>query len=272
MSTSTTSGRRRLATIGVLGAAVIGLSGCIMPPPLPEAPTEPSTAPSTAPSEPAEPETSAPSEPSEPAEPEEPSSGAIVEGEIPEGGEGTATFTVDERSAVALGATSPSGGDLALSMRVDDATVTIDDSNSVIEVFSFDPGPLEPTLAVVLDPGEYTVTLTEYGGAAADFIFETHTGTTPVAAGSSAQLELTDGPALAIVTLESGSETLAVTSEFDTVMWAGVLGSGTIYMDDDGGEGLNPQIEIDGEQPQDIAVVIDGYDDDDTGPLTLTVG
>ncbi|GEK79056.1 hypothetical protein [Agrococcus baldri] len=268
MSTSTTPARRALVTIGVLAATTVGLAGCIpMPPSAP--PTATVTPEPSAP--PAGPGTTEPSEPADPTETPEPGAGAnTVEGQIPADGEGTATFTIDERSAVVLGAASPSGEDLALSMQVGDATIEMDDSDSIIDAFSFDSSGRNPTLALVLDAGDYTVTLTEYSGDATDFVFEHHASSTTIEPGSSGELEITDAPALAIVPIASGTETLSVESEIDTVMWAGVLGSGSIYMNDDGGGNLNPAFQLEDEQPQDIAVVLAAYGSE-TGPLTLTV-
>ncbi|MCH1883997.1 hypothetical protein [Agrococcus sp. ARC_14] len=241
--------RRAVGAVGVAAIASLALAGCIPgPPPLPQA------------------------TPAAPIVQGETTAGEVRQGRV--GGDATTAVAlqVEERSAVVIGAHSPDDEDLTLHLTGPGVDVENDDAYGEIDVFGFEMETRDSALAAVLDPGEYTIEVGEFGGDSTGFELQVLTGSTVVPPGSSAELQLEAGGAIiAMVPLASGDETLSATADGDTVMWAYLPETDTDYRDDDSGGDRNPSIELSGEQPQDIVVVVHGYSDDDSGSVQLRV-
>lgn len=236
---------------GAAGAAAIvavALTGCIpSPPPLPQG------------------------TPAEPIVPGEANDGVVVEGVVPADGTATVPLTIDERTAVVIGATSTDDEDLTLRLTGPGVEVENDDARRP-DVFAFELQSLDPAVAAVLDPGEYTIELGEWGDDASGFQLQVLTGATTVEPGTSADFTFGPGqPAIAMVAVIHGDETISASSDIDTTLWAYVPTSDTDYEDDDGGSDGNPRIDLVDESAQQIVVVATGYDRDDSGTLQLTV-
>ncbi|MEE6272275.1 DUF2510 domain-containing protein [Georgenia sp. MJ206] len=133
------------------------------------------------------PETDAPTTPAGPAVPD----GAVIEvgapvsGFVPANGEWAATFTLAEESVVVVDARSTNDQDLTLQVLGSDGReLENDDRDDVFE----DGGSnwRDPAIGAQLEPGEYTVVLTEYTESASDFTLSLDTvqlvslGTVPV--------------------------------------------------------------------------------------------
>ncbi|SFS11597.1 hypothetical protein SAMN04487783_1600 [Agrococcus baldri] len=240
---------RAAGAVGVVAIIAAGLTGCIPgPPPVPQ-PT-----------------------PAAPIVQSGAAAGELREGFVPAGGTSSVTLTIDERAAVAIGATSPDEDDLTMHLTGAGTDVESDDASGDLDVFEFEMQTRDPAIATVLEPGEYTIELAEWGDDSTDYRLQVLTSTTTVTAGSVAELEFGPGrPALVIATITEGDEAIAATSDIDTTLWAYVPDSDQEYWDDDGGGDRNPRIELIGESPQDIAVVATGYDRDESGTLELAV-
>jgi len=235
--------------LGVIAIVAVALTGCIpAPPPVPQ-PT-----------------------PAAPIVQTGAAAGEVREGFVPAGGVSSVALTIDERAAVAIGATSPDDDDLTMRLTGAGTDVQSDDASGDLDVFAFEMRSRDPGIATVLEPGEYTIELGEWGDGSTRFRLQVLTSTTTVAAGSAAELEFGPGrPALVIASLGAGDEAIAVTSDIDTTLWAYVPASDEEYRDDDGGGDRNPRIQLIGESPQDIAVIATGYDRDDSGTLELRI-
>ncbi|MGC5617040.1 hypothetical protein [Georgenia sp. Z1491] len=287
---SIATNRRRVAAAGIVLLAASGIAACsdsgpIAPtgqppappsteaPPTEEPPVEEPTSeepPATEDPTSEEPTTEEPtSEEPPPEEPPVSGGGQGVEvsgeltGEVPSGGAATVTLEVTERAAVAVGATSPDGGDLQLAISGGDVDAGIDDTYGYADIFSFDQGNLDPAITQVLEPGSYTLELTEYGGDAAQYQLEVLSGTTVIPAGGTANLEITGQAAtLAIGELATGNESIATNGEIDSVLWTFMPSSHTAYEDDDGGDGLNSLIVLPGETVEPVVIAVNTYGGD----------
>ncbi|GEK79044.1 hypothetical protein [Agrococcus baldri] len=242
--------RRTAGIVGIATVTVAALTGCIpSPPPVPQ-----------------------PS-PAEPIVPGATSAGEVREGMVPAGGTSTVELQVDERSAVVIGATSPDDEDLTLHLTGPGVDVENDDAHSELDVFAFELDSRDPALAAVLEPGAYSIEVGEWSDDRSSFELQALTTAATVPAGTSADFDFAPGaPAIAIVPLAEGDESIAATSDVDTTLWAYLPESDTEYRDDDSGGDRNPLIELPGERPQDAVVVATGYDRDESGSLQLTVG
>lgn len=189
-------------------------------------------------------------------------------------------FELSERSAVALGAYSPSGGDLQLRLLGDDVDVYIDDAIPALEAFSFNNrfGMLDPTIGEVLDPGTYQVDVTALGSTDAEFVLELRTGTQTLTSGEAISVSWQDqNPALVIVSLDSGGEVLETSdSTGDPKIWASAPGSSVREYDDDGGDGVEARIDFSdapfgGDVTGDILLIVRDWDADTSGSTELAL-
>ncbi|WP_413317115.1 hypothetical protein AA0Z99_10505 [Agrococcus sp. 1P02AA] len=244
---------RRVAASAAVGAAVaMGLAGCIPgPPPVPV------------------PSPAAPITPGGSGG----STGGGADGIVPADGVATVDLVLEERSAVVIGATSTDEEDLTLRLVGEGIDIENDDGQpDSRRVFSFEPGSRDPMLAAVLEPGEYAIEVGEWSGDRSGYRMEVLTGTMTVSPGSTTSFGLRPGaPGIAIVPIESGDEVLAGDADFDTVLWAYAPESETAFSDDDSGGDRDPRIELPGEAPQELVVVLAPYADDGSGPAQLRV-
>lgn len=234
---------------GIAAVVAIGLTGCIPgPPPVPRAPTV------------------------APIEQGGAAGGEVREGYVVAGGTSTVELQIDERTAVAIGATSPDDEDLTLHLRGVGTDLENDDASSELDVFAFELQSRDPAVATVLEPGDYTIEVGEWSDDASRFELQVLTSTTTVPVGTSAEFAFGPGqPALVIVPLTEGDATIAATSDLDTTLWAYVPSSDSEYNDDDSGGDRNPRITLGGDGTQPVAVIATGYDRDDSGTLQLSV-
>ena len=174
--------------------------------------------------------------------------GESLTGQIPADGAETLYFELTERSAVVLGAYSPGGGDLQMSLEGEGVSDEVDDAYPLFEAFSFseDLGGLDPTMAHVLEAGTYQVDLTTYGGVAADFAIELRTGSQTISAGDDLSVEWeANQAAILIADLQSGSEVLETSdASGDPKVWVSIPSLGIRDYDDDGGESLNALVDF----------------------------
>lgn len=240
---------RMAAAVGVAAVTAVALTGCIPgPPPVPQ---------------PAAPE---------PIVQGEATAGEAQEGFVAADSTSTVELHIDARTAVAIGASSLDDEDLTLHLTGAATDVENDDAPRELDVFDFEQASLDPALATVLEPGDYTIEVGEWSDSSSRYELQVLTSTTTLAAGDSADFQFGPGqPALVIVRLNSGDETITATSDVDTSLWAYVPAADEELHDDDSGGDRNPLIELGDVTPQDIVVVATGYDRDDSGTLTLTV-
>lgn len=243
-----TAAGRTGSALAIVATAALGLTGCIpSPPPVPQA------------------------TPAAPIVPGQTDAGDVRDGRVPSGGAARLPLTIDERTAVVIGATSTDGEDLTLRLTGPAVDIENDDADRA-DVFAFEGQSLDPAVATVLDPGAYTIEVEEWGGDATGFQLQVLTSSTTLGTGESARFSFGPGqPVIAMVTTEQGDEAISATSDIDTTLWAYVPESDTDYHDDDSGGDRNPRIELAGEAAQAIVVVATGYARDASGSLELRV-
>ncbi|MGO1739817.1 MAG: hypothetical protein ACTHYM_12565 [Actinomycetaceae bacterium] len=277
---SITTNRRRFAAAGIVLLAASGIAACsesgpIAPtgqPPAPPTEAPPTEAPTTEAPTTEAPTTEAPTteeptteEPTTEAPPAPSGDGAVnvsgeLSGSVPADGAATVTLEVTERAAVAVGATSPDGGDLQMSIAGGDLDTGIDDTYGYADIFSFEQASLDPAITQVLEPGSYTIDITEYGGDAAQYQLEVLSGTAVIPAGGTANLEITGPQAtLAIGELATGNESIATNGDIDSVLWTFIPSSHTAYEDDDSGDGLDSLITLPGETVEPVVIAVAGW-------------
>lgn len=240
---------RAAQAAGILAITALGLTGCIPgPPPVPQ----PASA--------------------EPVVQGATTSGEVRDGRVASGATTEVELQIDERAAVMIGATSTDDEDLTLRLRGPGVDIENDDASSHLDVFEFELQTRDSALGSVLDPGTYTIEIGEFSDDASGFRLQVLTSTTVLPAGTSAELPFGPGaPALVIVPLADGRESISGTSEIDTVLWAYLPTSDTEYRDDDSGGERNPRIDLLGERPQDAVVVANGYARESSGSVLLSV-
>ncbi|WP_143143745.1 hypothetical protein [Agrococcus sp. Marseille-P2731] len=244
------SARRGTAAAAVGAAVAVGLAGCTPgPPPVP-----------------------VPS-PAAPIAPGGSAGSGDADGVVPANGTSPVDLVLEERAAVVIGATSTDEEDLTLRLVGEGVDLENDDGQTdTRRVFDFEQGLRDPMLAVVLEAGEYTIEVGEWSGDRSGYRLQVLTGTTTVSPGTTASFGLQPGaPGVAIVPIERGDAVLAGESDIDTVLWAYAPESDTAYSDDDSGGDRNPRIELLGEEPQELVVVLAGYADDARGAASLIV-
>lgn len=247
---------RRAHTRRMLGAAftasvtVLGLSACFMPMP-PPVPTLPNA---------------------DPIVQRSPGAAEVREGLIAGGGTTTVELQIDERSAVVLAAGSPDDEDLTMRLVGAGVDLENDDNDEGPEGFAFEMRSRNPLIGTVLDPGTYQIELAEYGGDRTAFQLQAIMSTTTIGAGESIEAEVVpERPAVLMVALATGDESIAATADFDSVLWAQVPGNALPLADDDSGGDRNPLIALVGEQPQEIVVVVSSYSGEESGTVLLSV-
>lgn len=241
----------RMVGAAAVAAVTMGtLSGCFMPmpPPVPQAPN---------------------------ADPiVQGSAGAadVREGSIASDSTTAVELQIDERSAVVLAATSPDGEDLMLRLVGEDVDLENDDYYDAVRGLAFELETRDPLLGAVLDPGSYTIEVAEFSGDRTAFQLQVLTASTAIDAGQSAEVQVEPGqPAVMLVSLATGDESIAAEADFDSVLWAQVPGSTMPHTDDDSGGNSNPLIMLAGEQPQEIVVVVSSYSGEESGTAVLSV-
>ncbi|MGC5627236.1 DUF2510 domain-containing protein [Georgenia sp. Z1344] len=132
--------------------------------------------------------------------------GTRFESAIDADGAATVTLRVDERAAVIIGGHSPDGEDLRFQITGEGVDETLDDSQSLMPVFGFRQEHLDPADARVLDPGDYQITIDEYGGDPSQIIMEAHSGTLVVGVPSDTPVTIEDGRPSVFI-LHVGAET-----------------------------------------------------------------
>lgn len=240
----------RAAAATLLAVPVLALSGCFIPspPPVPRP-------------ESLEPVVQGPAGASD-----------VRSGFIVEDGAAQLELRIDERAAVVIVAASPDDEDLMLLLTGGGVELENDDGHDEAGGFAFDTSSLDPLLAAVLEPGSYTIEVSEFGGDATSFELQVITSTDAVDAGATADLTIEAGrPAIAFVTVETGQETISAQADFDTLLWAQMTEDSDTYRDDDSGGDRNPSILLFGEVPQDIVVVAWAFEPGHGRSVTLSV-
>lgn len=247
---------RRAHTGRMLGAAfaasvtVAGLSACFVPMP-PPVPTPPNA---------------------DPIVQGSPGAEELREGFIASGGTTTVELEIEERSAVVLAAASPDNEDLTMRLVGEGVDLDNDDNDEGPEGFAFDMRARNPLIGTVLDPGTYAIELEEYGGDRTSFQLQVIASPMSITAGQSIDVEVAPGrPAVMMVSLSTGDETIAAVADFDSVLWTQVPGSLFPDFDDDTGGDGNPLISLLGEEPQDMVVIVSSYSGDESGTALLSV-
>jgi len=241
---------RTLAAASLTTLALAGLTGCFTasPPPVPQASN------------------------ADPIELRTSDAGGVREGLIVADGTTTLELQIDERSAVVLAAGSTDGEDLTMHLRGEGVDIEYDDREVELAGFAFEPREQDPLLAAVLEPGSYAVDLEEFNGDSTWFRLQLLVSTTELAAGEAADLQVAPGqPAVAIVSLTTGGESIAAVADFDSQLLAEVPGNDTPYVDDDSGGDRNPLIVLADEEPGDIVAVVSSYGGQDAGAVRVSV-
>lgn len=264
---STPRTRRTIGALALTAAVGLALTGCI--------PAPPSLQSVSAPQPSAQSEAPGSSDPAEPSEPATPGSGGeaaagdIAEGQIDADGTVAIALEVAERSAVVLAATSPEGEDLVLRLSGEGVDLREDDSLGDPDVFAFELEHRDPAIGTVLEPGAYTIEIEEYSGDPTGYRLHTLTGTTVVGPGESVEAAIAPA-APALVVVAAGSRVVGATSAVDTRLM--VFEPEAINVeDDDGGEGLNPLLELDRPAGGDFAMLVWAYDRELSGTAQITV-
>lgn len=118
--------------------------------------------------------------------------GRQVEASVPEDGAWSGRLRVDGPTAVVLDARAAGGADLVLEVRSPDGTAHQNDDRWLTQEGAGDT--LDPALAVVLEPGEHEVVLTEYSGRAAGFTLDVR-GVEPLPTAGPVPVEVPGGDA-----------------------------------------------------------------------------
>ncbi|WP_293699355.1 hypothetical protein [uncultured Agrococcus sp.] len=206
--------------------------------------------------------------------------GQSATGRVPADGAETVHFQLTERSAVVLGAYSPDGGDLQMSLEGEGVSEFVDDAFPNIEAFSFNQelGSFDPTIAHVLEAGTYQVDLTTYSSASADFVLELRTGTQTISPGDELSVDWeADQAAILIVDLQTGSEVLETSNASgDPKVWVSIPSMGLRDYDDDGGESLNALVEFSdsrfgGGDATEAVVIVRDYDPSSSGSAQVSL-
>ena len=271
MKSSTTRIRRRVTLMAVATGSLFALSGCFPLVHFAEqaqgGPQDPPPAGETAEDVP------------EGAAMLEANEGAIT-GNISDGGEETVYFELSERSAVVLGAYSPDGGDLQMSLEGEGVSEFVDDAFPMFEAFSFNHqlSGLDPTIAHVLEAGTYQVDLTTYGGGSADYVLELRASTETISPGDETSVEWTaDQAAVLIVDLETGTEVLETSSSSsDPKVWVAIPEMGLRDYDDDGGGSLEALVDFSdthfgGGSATEAVIIVRDYSPTTDGSTQLTL-
>ena len=241
---------RMLGGTVAASVTVLGLSACFIPQP-PPVPTPPNA---------------------DPIVQGASGSADVRDGFVPGDSTSAVVLELEERAAVVIGAASPDNDDLTLRLTGQGVDLENDDGYGEVDGFSFEMGVRDPLIGTVLEPGAYTIELAEYGGDRTGFQLQAVIGTSVVATGETAALDVAPGqPAAAIVTIATGRESITATAGFDSVLWTQVPGSARTYVNDDSAGADNPLIVLGGEEPQDIAVLVSADDAQASGAVELSV-
>lgn len=192
--------------------------------------------------------------------------GGQITGRIDSDSTDSVHFQVSQRSAVAVAAFSQTG-DLKIHLTGEGVDVELDDATP-LRAFSFsdDLTSLDPTVAIVLEPGVYEVELSEYSGRSTDYVVELITGEDTISPGETLDVSWeANAPTLVIANLESGNEVLETAdSSGDPRIWAAISGT-TIRDDNDDANGMESRIDfsedpfLGGYQGSEAVVVVRGY-------------
>ncbi|MGM1028960.1 MAG: hypothetical protein ACQEWM_03695 [Actinomycetota bacterium] len=241
---------RMLGVAAVTSVTVLGLSACFIPLP-PPVPSPANADPIVQGSDGAE---------------------DVREGFIASGDMTTVELQIVERSAVVLTASSPDDEDLTMRLIGEGADLENDDNEDGPEGFAFEMRPRNPLIGAVLEPGTYSIELAEWGGDRTRFQLQVIATPRFIEAGQSIDVAVAPGqPGVMMVSLATGDESITAVADFDSVLWAQVPGSAMTYSDDDSGGNRNPLVALEGEQPQDIVVVVSSYDGEGSGSVLLSV-
>ncbi|MGO1510372.1 MAG: hypothetical protein ACTHXO_00345 [Actinomycetaceae bacterium] len=123
--------------------------------------------------------------------------GAVLEGAFPQDGRYTSTLHVSERSAVVVAAYSPDLNNLEVTISTPDGDVELTDSDVDFSFIDFSgyASTSDPGGALVLEPGDYEMVVTEERGAASAFELVVLSGSSELAPGDETDVDVEPGGA-----------------------------------------------------------------------------
>jgi hypothetical protein len=172
--------------------------------------------------------------------------GTAWESRIEAGGEVRITLHVEERAAVIFGGHSTDNTDLQFEASNDSGSFSGQDSYSLMPVFGFYQGYLDPAGAWVMDPGDYEFVVNDVDGAESGIEFEVHSGSLVVGVPSDTPVTISEGDPSVFI-LHVGEETAlraGVHGDEDTVIHV-VDPELYVYQNDDAPSDHNPRNPLD---------------------------
>lgn len=164
--------------------------------------------------------------------------GAIIGGDVPTGGEWSGTLSISEPTALVVDVRTLGNGDLTVV--VEDAQgneVTSNDDREFLDIMGM--SSLDPAVGVFLEPGDYTVRVSEYEQSADTFQLATFPADAVLPADGTAvsgEVRADGTPWVALMEIPEGGTygigAVASTDDADPVLGV-IAADGTAYEDDD---------------------------------------